>query len=58
MINVMEKSYKVIKAGRTLTIYDTEHDAKVYARKVKGYTKEQQTNYRIEIPEITENCFC
>lgn len=54
----MEKSYKVIKAGRTLTIYDTEHDAKAYAKKVNGYTKEQQTNYRIEIPEITENYFC
>lgn len=35
----MEKSYKVIKAGRTLTIYDTEHDAKTYAKRVNGYTK-------------------
>lgn len=53
----METSYKVIKAGRTLTIYETECDAKTYARKVNGYTKEQQTDYRIEIPKITEN-FC
>lgn len=51
----METSYKVIKAGRTLTIYKTEHDAKAYAKRVNGYTKEQQTDHRIEIPEITEN---
>ena len=55
--DIMETSYKVIKAGRTLTIYETECDAKAYAKKVNGYTKEQQTDYRIEIPEITEN-FC
>jgi hypothetical protein len=53
----MKTVYQVIKDGRTLTTYEDEFNANVYAKKVNGYTKEQQTDYRIEIPEITEN-FC
>lgn len=50
----MKTVYQVIKDGRTLTTYEDEFNATVYAKKVDGYIKEQEVDDNFEIPEMVE----
>ena len=50
----MKVVYQVIKDGRALTTYEDEFNANVYAKKINGYTKEQEVDDTFEIPEMVE----
>lgn len=50
----MKTVYQVIKDSRTLTTYEDKFNANVYAKKVNGYTKEQEVDNTFEIPEMVE----
>lgn len=48
----MKIIYQVVKDGRTLTTYEDKFNAEIYAKKVNGIIKEQQTDSSFEIPEF------
>ena len=48
----MKIIYRVVKDGRTLTTYEDKFNAEIYAKKVNGYTKEQEVDDTFEIPEF------
>jgi hypothetical protein len=50
----MKTIYQVVKDGRTLTTYEDEFNANVYAKKVNGIVKKQQTDSSFEIPEMVK----
>lgn len=50
----MKTVYQVIKDGRTLTTYEDEFNATVYAKKVNGYTKKQEVSDTFKIPEMVK----